>query len=82
MWNWENKVTHNAKEYYSRYIASWIKAHGGKYQRELFEGFRHWLRDECELNEEEIHEIYEMATTGKLEFEGNAQCFIKNYKEQ
>ena len=78
----ENNYSHNLKVHYSRYIASWINAHGGRYKRELFEGFRHWLRDECKLTDDEIHDIWEMATNGKLELQENARRYLKNYKEQ
>lgn len=76
----ENKVTHNGI-YYSRYIASWIKA-GGNFKRDretLLFGvqFKNWLR-QTGCTEEEVKEIYWLATNGKLELESSAKRFLSN----
>lgn len=61
----------------SRYVASWMKAGGN-----FFQGggsFKKWLRqliiNNEHLTEEEIKEIYQFATNGKLELEINARKF-------
>lgn len=63
--------------HYSRVIASWVKAYPG---HAYFGGsFKAWLRD-LGATEEQIHEIYEMATCGRLELELDAKRFIKELK--
>lgn len=78
MYNFENKRCNNGEGiHYSRIIASWVVANG---QRGfLFEGdaFRDWLRS-LELPEEEVQEIYEMATNGRLECENHARKYLSN----
>jgi len=69
----ENKKTHNGIPY-SRYIASWHVAGGRIYDR-LFE---EWLRTTQQLTDDEIHDIKEMATCGKLELEESARLFLKD----
>lgn len=71
----ENKK-HNGV-HYSRYIASW-KNSGGEYFGEEFE---EWLRSEG-FDEEEIRDVKEMATCGKLELEMAAKEFINKEKEE
>lgn len=68
----ENKKTKAQGIYYSRYIASWAEACGQAYFGDKFE---EWLRSE-ECTEEEIHEIVDMAITGKYELELSAKMFI------
>ncbi len=69
----ENKITHNGIPY-SRYIASWHNAGGRIYKyRSIFED---WLRQTQQLTDEEVHDIIEMATCGKLELEENAKKFL------
>lgn len=64
--------------HYSRYIASWRNS-GGKWFSEEFE---EWLRSEG-LNDEEIHEVVEMAICGKMELEISAKQFItKEHKAE
>ena len=76
----ENKLTHNGI-HYSRYIVSWING-GGKIstcgRNPLF---REFLRDVENLTEDEIRDIIELATNGKMELERNvAWFFSKKYK--
>ena len=68
----ENKVAKDTYVYYSRFIASFIKA-GGKisYRGE----FRDWL-EHLGLNKEDIDAICNMATNGKLELEHDAKYFL------
>ena len=63
MYNFENKRCDNGEGiHYSRIIASWVVANG--------------LRS-LELPEEEVLDIYEMATNGRMECEGHAERYIK-----
>ena len=69
--DFKNEVTHNGI-HYSRYIASWNKAGGRTYGRL----FKEWLRDYQELTDDEIKDIIEMATNGKMELEFSAKQFL------
>lgn len=62
--------------HYSRYIASWRNM-GGRF---FDEEFKEWLRSEG-FSDEEIREVKEMATCGKLELETTAKQFINKEKE-
>ncbi len=71
----DNRTIRNIHK--SRYVASWMKAGGN-----FFHGgelFKKWLRqlviDGENLTEEEIKEIYQFATNGKLELQMNAMSF-------
>ena len=77
MWNWQNnRVCEGKGEPYSRFIASWVVAND---KRWIFgDTFKDWLRS-LDLTEDEIHDIYEMATCGKMEMEGNAKNFISKH---
>ena len=66
-----NLKTHN-EIHYSRYIASWHNA-GGRVYNSLFED---WLRSTQQLTDDEIRDIKEMATCGKLELEVSARSFL------
>ena len=73
--DFKNEKTHNGI-HYSRYIASWHNAGGRVYKyRSIFED---WLRQTQELTDDEIHDIIEMATNGKLELEMSAKQFLKD----
>ena len=72
MYSFENLKTHNGI-HYSRYIASWHNA-GGRVYDSLFEDL---LRSTQQLTDDEIHDIREMATCGKLELEVSAREFLK-----
>lgn len=63
----------------TRFIASWIKSGGDLYSCEGFEGFTNWLKS-LGLSEEDIHDVHEIATMGKLELEYLAKQFLKNNK--
>ena len=69
----ENKKTHNGI-HYSRYIVSWHNSGGLYYGSSFVE----WLRTTQELTDEEIHDIVEMATCGKLELETSAKMFLSS----
>jgi len=79
----ENKLTKNGGIHYSRYIVSWAKAapidENLRHSTEVFYGkeFRDWLRSEG-CTEDEVRDIFEMATNGKLELEESARRFLKN----
>lgn len=62
--------------HYSRFIASWNSAKSSK-----FGCFENWLESLvkqgiAELTEQDIHDINEMRTMGKLELECNIREFI------
>ena len=61
----------------SRFVASWVKE-GGK----LNFTFKEWLGtltiNERKLTNDEIREIYDFATNGKLELEILASKFLNN----
>lgn len=60
----------------SRFVVSWIKS-GGK----LNFTFKDWLRtltiNGRKLTDEEIYDIYNFGTNGKLELEESAKVFLK-----
>jgi Ca2+-binding EF-hand superfamily protein len=63
----------------SRYIMSYLRS-GGEIR--YSDKFEQWLKAlPLELTEEEIDHIVEMYNCGKIEFEFDAQQFLKNYKE-
>ena len=76
----ENKLVEGI--YYSRFVASWFNANGGKLRRTAF---RTWLNQLVingrHLTEDEVREIYDFATNGKLELESNAIQFMISVKE-
>ena len=77
MYNFENKKCNNGEGiHYSRIIASWVVAHG--LRGKLFnDEFKDWLRS-LELSEEQVQDIYEMATNGRLECENHARKYLSN----
>ena len=79
MYNFENKRCNNGEGiHYSRIIASWVVANG--LRGKLFnDEFKDWLRS-LELSEDEVSDIYEMATNGRMECEGHAERYIKGLK--
>jgi len=62
----------------TRFIMSWVRE-GGKLDRsgEGYDGFRKWLKS-LELSDEEIYDIMDIASNGKLELETLAKNFIKS----
>lgn len=73
----ENKYVPELDAHYSRIIASWLRKFQNPYTNPDL--FRDWLKS-LGLNEDQVHEIYEMATCGKLEIEARAGRFIKDFK--
>lgn len=65
----------------SRFVASWVNK-GGKLNFE----FKEWLKtltiNERKLTDEEIQDIYNFGTNGKLELEILATKFLKIKKEE
>jgi len=74
----ENKVFEGI--YYSRFIASYVKIRGKIDPDE----FRAWLRSLIingkKIPEDVIWDIYNLATSGKLELEENLIYFIRHNK--
>lgn len=68
--DFENKVTSQGI-HYSRYIASWI--HELRSSEKFM--FKKWL-ESLGLNDEEIKDIYDMYTNGKLELQSSAGKFL------
>lgn len=85
IWN-ENKKSSQGL-FYSEYVASWAKTVGdfsGNYAKVKNPTKHHhrsyfadWL-DHLGLPEEEVYEIYKMATDGKHELECDAYAFSKS----
>lgn len=75
MWNWENGIAKN--DYYSRYIASYRYACVKTGVPFLLGMFRRWLED-LGLDGNDIQNIVEMATNGKLEYQEHAKKFIES----
>ena len=70
MWNWENKKIGAMR--YSRYIASYLKVITDLDRRFYEDEFEEWLNSfegEDKLTDEQISNILEMATCGRLEAE-------------
>lgn len=76
----ENKAT-SVGIFYTRYIMSWIRVGGTIPKRGPLEPFETWLRSLGHLTEEEIRDIKNLATEGKMELESNAKKFLKEYEE-
>ena len=76
--DFENAKTRNGI-YYSRYIASWQNAGGEIAPYGLFE---RWLREVEKLTDEEISDIYILATNGKLELQESARAFMRSEKNK
>ena len=70
-----NGVAKKPEIFYSQFIASWNNVNGGP--MEYWGDFREWLNSLGCLSEEEIKDICQMATAGKLELEENARRFLK-----
>ena len=63
--------------HYSRVIASWMHEYPGHVY--FGKTFKDWLRN-LGATEEQVADIYEMATCGRLELECDAKRFIKEHK--
>lgn len=75
MWNWQNNGEKQSGILYSRFIASWIIVGGPLQTINDLNMFKDWLRS-LKLDEEDVHNISEMASNGKLELQTNAKHFI------
>ena len=73
--DFENKISSNGI-HYSRYIMSWIRKGGGSHMT-ISSLFAKWLREVEKLPEEEVREICNLASNGKLELEESVKSFIK-----
>lgn len=69
--DFENKKTETHGVHYSRYIASWI--HELRYPEK--HAFKEWLKS-LNLNDDEVKDIYDMYTNGKLELQASANDFL------
>ena len=63
--------------HYSRFYASWIRG-GGNPKR--YKAFEEWLKS-IGVPEESAHEIYLLASNGKLELEENVRAYLKEHPE-
>lgn len=76
----ENKIIEGI--YYSRFVASWINATSRKGASKL--AFKTWLRQLVingrHLTEEEVRDLYNYATNGKMELEDNITHFLISVK--
>lgn len=76
----ENKIIRGI--HISRYVASWVKSGGTLACRGKNDAvdFRRWLKsliiDGERLTDEEVRQVYNYATNGKLELEEDAKRFI------
>ena len=79
MWNWKNdfvKVEGKVINIpYSRFVASWILVGGHLKTIDDLNHFKEWLRS-LKIDEDDVHNISEMATNGKLELQSSAHKFI------
>ena len=71
----ENKIIKGVHA--SRFIMSWIRQGGNITWIEGINDFKEWLKS-LGLSKEEVNDICEMATNGKLELEISAKNFIEN----
>ena len=71
----ENKLTHNGI-HYTRYIMSWIRS-GGDLNLCKSSNFAKWLKESQQLTDEEIRDICEIATNGKMELEDSVKLWLK-----
>lgn len=77
----ENKLV-NGYTYMSRIIMSWVRA-GGTFgiRGEGYDDFQCWLKEDCNLNDEDIIDIMFLAREGKLEYEVSAKAFLAKLHE-
>ena len=74
----ENKKTSVEGIHYSKYIMSWINGSIPAVQDVYFDNlFKDWLRSH-KCTEQEISDIWLMATSTNPEFEKDAERFITN----
>lgn len=75
----ENKVYETI--YYSRFVASWIKAGGGKLDYRFKEWLKSLIINGKHIPDEIITEIYNYAENGKLELQEHAKMFLNKKAE-
>lgn len=72
----ENKIFEGI--YYTRFIASYVKVRGKIDPDE----FRDWLKSLIingkKLSEDQVWDIYNLATNGKMELETNLKYYLKH----
>ena len=61
----------------TRYIASWIRSGGKLRNGEDVDDFGDWLSS-LGLSEEDVNDIRNIATNGKMELEHSAKMFLAN----
>lgn len=66
----------------SRYIASWMNAGGEFIGTWEDSSFSRWLRTVGVDDEQDVHDIFEMATCGKFELEQSARRYMEANKEE
>jgi hypothetical protein len=66
----------------SRYIASWMNVGGEFIGTWADSSFSRWLRTVGVTNEEDIHDMWELATCGKFELERSAERYRQANKEE
>lgn len=66
----------------SRYIASWMNVGGELIGCWEDSSFSRWLRTVGVTNEEDIHDMWELATCGKFELEQSAEKYLWANKEE
>lgn len=59
-------------DFESRYIASWIKSGGGRFDW----AFKEWLKD-LGLSDDDVRIVYNFATNGKLEYQEHAKAWLQ-----
>ncbi len=81
--NWENVYLKKYGMYYSRIIASWTHV-GGDVHSKMFKEWLKSIKDdntgERVLTDEQVSDIYRLATNGKLEWQANARRFMEEHK--
>ena len=75
--DFENRKDEKNEIRYTRYIASFMHKYLGDYW-DAFEALRQWL-EHLGLQQEDIDNIYFLATNGKMELETDAMIFLKDY---
>ena len=78
--NFENKYIADCDIHYSRIISSWLNVGGSLRTGKDKNDFLRWLIGMGVLTYEQIDDIYNMATNGKLEWESNARLFLNSIK--
>lgn len=76
----ENKLIHGV--HISRFLASWLKIVNDRYLYWSWKDYINWLKiitfDGEHLTKEEIIDIFNFSTNGKLELENSVKWFLDN----